>query len=99
MLQFLIDVLKSLARINRELYKSESSKDDCCAVIPLKLLCTKSELVKSTCENVLPLKLVNCMLELSKLQSLKREKSSIVMRILQNSECIEENVQLRISQP
>ncbi len=86
MLQFLIDVLKSFARINLELYKSESSKDDCWAVIPLKLLCTKSELVKRTCEKVLPLKLVNCMFELSRLQSLKSEKSSIVIRILQNSE-------------
>ena len=98
-MQLRIEVLKSFARINLELYKSESSKDDCCAVIPLKLLCTKSEFVKSTCEKVLPLKLVNCMFELSRLQSLKSEKSNIVMRILQYSECIEENVQFRKSQP
>lgn len=88
MLQFRKEVCARFERINRELYKSESSKEDCTAVIPLKLLCTSSELVNMACEKAAPAKEENCMFEFFILQSENTEKSNTDICIFHCSQCI-----------
>jgi hypothetical protein len=79
-------VFCNLARIKRELYKSESSKEDCKIWLPQKLLWTRSEFVNKICEKVAPANEVNCKFDPSRLQSEKIEKSNIDMRLRKFSE-------------